>query len=130
MKQVDRWNQFDLNIQLSANIGLNADFLDLHMEKRDGHLFTNVYHKPSHEPYYLPFNSVHPFHMKKNIPFTMLLRAIRYCSTFEAYLNERESLRVVLLLNKYPGDLINEQFNNVLLKYDIHELLSVTNYNL
>ena len=130
MKQVDRWNQFDFNIHLSANISFNADFLDLHMENQDGHLFTSVYHKPSHEPYYLPFYSVHPFHMKKNIPFTMLLRAIRYCSTFEAYLTERESIRMALLLNKYPGDLINEQFKNVLLKYDIHDMLSVTNYDL
>ncbi len=49
-------------------------------------------HKPSYEPYYLPFNSVHPKKMKKNIPFAILLRAIKYCSTFEAYLNEREKL--------------------------------------
>ncbi|CAF1635425.1 unnamed protein product [Adineta ricciae] len=130
MKQVDRWNQFDSNIHLSANISFKADCLDLHMENKDGHLFTSVYHKPSHEPYYLPFNSVHPFHMKKNIPFTMLLRAIRYCSTFEAYLNERESIRMALLLNKYPGNLIDEQFKNVLFKFDIHEALTVTNYDL
>jgi hypothetical protein len=40
---------------------------------------------------------------KKNIHFSMLLRAIRCCSTFKAYLYEREKLRMVLLLNKYPG---------------------------
>jgi hypothetical protein len=78
----------------------SADFLDLHMENQDGKLFTSVYYKPSHEPYYLPFNSTHPMHMKKNIPFTMLLRAIRYCSTFEAYLDERDRLRMALLLIK------------------------------
>ena len=77
-KQIDRWNTFDMNLRLSANFGFNADFLDLHMENRNGQLYTSVYHKPSHEPYYLPFNSVHPMHMKKNIPFTMLLRAIRF----------------------------------------------------
>jgi hypothetical protein len=68
--------------------------------------------------------------MKKNIPFAMLLRAIRYCSTFEAYLQERESLRMALLLTKYPGHLINDQFNRVLQKFQINQLLDRTNYKL
>ncbi|CAM4851032.1 unnamed protein product [Rotaria magnacalcarata] len=67
--------------------------------------------------------------MKKNIPFAMLLRAIRYCSTFESYLNEREKLRMALLLNKYPNKIIDEQFNNVLSKFGIDEPLTLTNYN-
>jgi hypothetical protein len=108
LKQVDRWNKFDSNIKLSANISPNADFLDLHIENQDDKLFTSVYHKLSYEPYYLPFNSTHPMHMKKNIPFTMLLRAIRYCSTFEAYLDECDRLRMALLLNKYPGKFIDQ----------------------
>ncbi len=67
VKQVDRWNKFDINIKLLANISLTADFLDLHMENKAGELYTTVYHKPSYEPYYLPFNSVHSLYMKKNI---------------------------------------------------------------
>lgn len=77
LQQIDRWNTFDTNIQLSARCNTNVNFLDLHIENKDGYLLTCVYHKPSYEPYYLPFNSVHPLHMKKNIPFAMLLRAIR-----------------------------------------------------
>ena len=67
--------------------------------------------------------------MKKNIPFAMLLRAIRYCSTFETYLNEREKLRMALLLNKYPNKIIDEQFNNVFSKFGINEPLTLINYN-
>jgi hypothetical protein len=37
---------------------------------------------------------------------------------------------MALLLNKYPSDIINDQFNRVLLKFDYDQLLSVTNYNL
>jgi hypothetical protein len=129
MKQVDRWNKFDENIKLSANISFQADFLDLHVENIDDHLVTTVYHKPSYEPYYLPFNSIHPMHMKKNIPYTMLLRAIRYCSTFQAYLDERGKLRMALLLNKYPGKFIDQQFNRMLQKYNINQLLSLNNYH-
>ncbi|CAF1345086.1 unnamed protein product [Rotaria sordida] len=129
IKQVDRWKKFDENIKLSANISLRADFLDLHMENQDGQLVTTVYHKPSYEPYYLPFNSIHSIHMKKNIPFTMLLHAIRYCSTFQAYLDEREKLRMDLLLNKYPIKFIDQQFNHVLQKFSIGQPLTRNNYN-
>jgi hypothetical protein len=104
-------------------------YLDLYIENINSHLFTKDYHKPSYEPYYLPFNSVHPIHMKQNIPFAMLHRAIKYCSTFEAYLNEREKLRMALLLNKYPGNFIDKQFSRVLQKYDINQSLANSNYN-
>ncbi|CAF2071216.1 unnamed protein product [Rotaria magnacalcarata] len=124
-KQIDQWNLFDLNIQLKAQAGSSIDFLDLSVENVNGHLLTKVYHKPSHEPYYLPFNSVHPMHMKKNIPFAMLLRAIRYCSTFKAFLNEREDLRMALLLNKYPCVFIDKHFNRVLQKFNINQPLTI-----
>ncbi|CAF1307635.1 unnamed protein product [Didymodactylos carnosus] len=103
LKQIDCWNEFDSNIKLLANINLKANFLDLYMENQDGTLFSSIYHKPSYEPYYLPFNSTYPLHMKNNISFTMLLRGISYCSTFEAYSYEHDQLRMALLLNKYPS---------------------------
>ncbi len=99
------------------------------MKNIDGRLFTKVYHKPSHEPYYLPFNSVHRMHIKKNMPFTMLLRTIRYCSIFGTYINERESLRMALLLNKYPGRFIDEKFNEVCSKFNINQTINVYNYD-
>lgn len=98
------------------------------MENKDGQLCTSIFHKPSYEPYYLPFNSIHSIHMKMNIPFTMLLRAIRYCSSFELYLKERETLRVSLLLNKYPANFITKQFNRLLHKYNINEMINISNY--
>lgn len=129
LKQVARWNEFDSNIELKAHVGTSVHFLDLDVENNQGRLITKVYHKPSHEPYYLPFNSIHPMHMKKNIPFAMYLRAIRYCSSFQYFMNERESLRVALLLNKYPNTLINEQFERVLKKFGIEEELELKNYD-
>ncbi|CAF1366802.1 unnamed protein product [Adineta steineri] len=129
IKQVDRWNTIDVNIKLSANINLYADFLDLHMENKDGILLTSVFHKPSYEPYYLPFHSIHPLHMKQNIPFTMLLRGIRYCSIFQAYLQERDHLRMALLLNQYPIKFIDQQFNRLLEKFNILQPLTSNNYD-
>ncbi|CAF4174744.1 unnamed protein product, partial [Rotaria sordida] len=128
LKQIDRWNHFDENIKLSENMGSIADFPELHIENRAGQLYTTIYQKPSYESYYLPFNSIHPLHMKKNIVFTMLFRAIRYCSTFQHYLDEREKLRMALLLNKYPNKFTDEQFNNLLSKLNIIQPLTCNNY--
>ncbi|CAF4751808.1 unnamed protein product, partial [Rotaria sp. Silwood1] len=101
-KQIDGWNHFDENIKLSKNIDSTADFLDLHIENQDGQLFTTIFQKASYEPYYLPFNSIHPLHMKKNIIFTMLFRAIRYCSSFQTYLNElKVNINQPLTLQNY-----------------------------
>ncbi|CAF4795095.1 unnamed protein product [Rotaria socialis] len=58
----------------------------------------------------------------------MLLRAIRYCSTFQAYLNECKKLRMALLMNKCPNKFIDEQFNDILLKLNIDRPLTFNNY--
>lgn len=112
-KQVAKWNMIDSNIKLNVQTGYSVNFLDLYILNINGHMFTKVFHKPSYEPYFLPFNSMHPMHMKKNIPYEMLFRGIKYCPTFEAYINEREKLRMSLLLNKYPGDFIDKQFDRL-----------------
>jgi hypothetical protein len=128
-KELARWSSFDDNIKLNAHIQSSIEFLDVHVRNIDGKLQTSVYHKPSYEPYYLPYSSVHPLHVKENIPFTMIYRAIFYCSSFELYVKERESLRIALLMNKYPNNFIDAQFNRLLKKYDIHETLSSFNYD-
>jgi hypothetical protein len=129
LREIEKWNSLDLNIKLAAKIGSSTNFLDLCMENDNGQLRTRVFHKPSYEPYYLPFNSIHPMHMKRNIPFAMLLRAFRYCSTFQNYLNERESLRMALLLNRYPNKFIQRQFDHLFSKFEILEAISSDNYS-
>ncbi|CAF5026242.1 unnamed protein product, partial [Rotaria sp. Silwood1] len=54
---------------------------------------------------------------------------IRYCSTFEAYVHERESLRMAFLLNKYSNKCIDEQFNKTWSKFYIHETIDYNNYD-
>ena len=36
LKQIENWNQFDINIKLEANINQSANFLDLHIENKNG----------------------------------------------------------------------------------------------
>jgi hypothetical protein len=62
--------------------------------------------------------------MKRSIPFAALIRAIRYLSTFEAFIDEREDIRMALLLNKYPSEFIDIQFNRVLFTFEIKTINS------
>ena len=107
------WNKLDINIRLKESIGLTAEYLDVKLENRGGTLVSDVFHKPSHEPYFLPFTSTHVRHIKKNIPFEALIRAIRYCSSYGAFKREETHICMSLLLNKYPINFILEQFERV-----------------
>ncbi|CAF4168919.1 unnamed protein product [Adineta steineri] len=108
------WNRLDSNIELSECVGLTAEYLDVNLENRGGILMTEVFHKPSHEPYFLPFTSVHAQHIKKNIPCVAYTRAIRYSSSFEAFKREEIHICMSLLLNGYPLSFILKQFERVL----------------
>ncbi|CAF0768896.1 unnamed protein product [Adineta steineri] len=59
----------------------------------------------------------------------MLLCSIRYCSTFQAYLQERDHLRMALLFNQYSIKFIDQKFNRVLEKFNILQAFTSTNYD-
>ncbi|CAF1530660.1 unnamed protein product [Adineta steineri] len=56
-------------------------------------------------------------------------KAIRYSSTFEAYQKERDPLRMTLLLNQYPRQFIDQQFNHVFYKYVIKQQINIIHYH-
>jgi hypothetical protein len=108
------WNRLDSNIVFSEIIGHTAEYLDVNLESRGGKLVSKVYHKPSYEPYFLPFTSIHAQHIKKNIPYVALVRAIRYSSSYDAFKREETHICMSLLLNKYAVNFILKQFERVL----------------
>ncbi len=57
--------------------------------------------------------------------------SIHYISKriFQTYINERETLPMALLLNKYPVNFINEQFERVLTKFSIDQPVTRENYS-
>ncbi|CAF5224544.1 unnamed protein product, partial [Rotaria magnacalcarata] len=110
-------NTWHPNIKLEYNIGSSVPFLDVLVSNQQGHLHTCVYHKPSAEPDVVPFISDHPRYTFPNIIQTALVRAIRYSSTFEAFNNERRTIRLMLLYNGYPSAYIDKQFRNIFNNY-------------
>lgn len=107
------WNRLDKNIVFSESIGKNVQYLDVNFENRGGELISKVYHKPSHELYFLPFSSIHAQHIKRNIPFGALVRAMRYSSSYDDYKLEEAHICMSLLLNRYPLNFILKQFERV-----------------
>ncbi|CAF3771211.1 unnamed protein product [Rotaria socialis] len=92
-------NQWHPNIKLQAHIDTSVPFLDVLVSNYQGALHTAVYHKPSAEPYVVPFLSDHPRHTFPNIIQTALVRAIRYSSMFATFTDEQISIELMLLYN-------------------------------
>ena len=105
--------RLDENIELFESIGLIAEHLDVRIENRNGNPMKDVFHKPAHELYYLPYTSVHAEPIKKNIPVAALVRAIRNSSTYTVVKREEAHICMALLLNRYPVGFILRQLQRV-----------------
>lgn len=92
-------NTWHPNIKLDYQIGQSLPFLDVFLINQNGILSTSTYHKPSAEPYVLPFISDHPRHVFVNIVQGALTRSVRYSSNYEAFEYERRSIKLMLLYN-------------------------------
>ncbi|XP_062587971.1 uncharacterized protein LOC134249655 [Saccostrea cucullata] len=86
---------------------LELPFLDILIIKEGRKIITDLYYKKTDSHQYLVFNSCHPSHVKRNIPFNM---ARRVCTIVidETRRNGRlQELKTFLLRQKYPNDLID-----------------------
>ena len=96
---LDAANQWHPNIKFEYKIGHSLPFLDVLLTNQNGVIQTSVYHKPTAEPYIVPFVSDHHPYVHYNIIQTMLTRAARYSTTTEAFNNERRYIKLMLLYN-------------------------------
>ena len=88
------------NIKLVYQIGQSLPFLDVLLTNDNGRgVSTSIYHKPSAQPYVVPFVSDHPRHVFGNIIRGALTRAVRYSSTYQAFDDERRYIKLMLLYN-------------------------------
>ena len=114
MKQLlEKAGNKDVNIKINYQIDRTVDFLDVSISNEDGRLRTKIYHKPAAEPYILPFTSTHPQHIQRNIPYGAIVRAARICSNLDDFHSEVCHIDVSLLLNGYPPNFIQKQFDRL-----------------
>ena len=112
---VDILNSLDRNIQFtheSSNTGLS--FLNLFLYIDNKRLLTDVYYKNTDSHDYLPFNSCHPRHIKINIPKTLARIICTIVQDPKLKLHRLAELKTWLQKAKYPPDLIDNGFYEVL----------------
>ena len=67
--------------------------LDVLILLRNGSIATKLYRKPTDSDQYIHWNSAHPIHLKKSIPYSQFLRVKRICSEEEDF--EEETRRMM-----------------------------------
>ena len=121
---LDMMDQKDRNIRIKYQIQSCVEFLDVVIQNDNGQLTTSVFHKPSAEPYILPYTSDHPRHVHRNIPYAALLRAARICSNVHDFTNERIRIDMSLLLNDYPPAFITKHVTRFFHQYNAQSVLA------
>ena len=106
--KMDTADQKDRNIRIKDQIQSCVEFLDVVIQNDNWQLTTYVFHKPTAEPYMLPYTSDHPRHVHRNILYAALLRAARICSNVHDFTIERIRIDMSLLLNDYPPAFITK----------------------
>ena len=98
----------DMNINIESTTNTSVHFLDVIITNGNGQLRTSIFHKPTTEPYILPYTSNHPHHVRRNIPYAALLCAARICSHVNDFNSEYIRIDMSSLLNHYPPNFIKK----------------------
>jgi hypothetical protein len=87
------------------------EFLDLKIFIEDGRIKTDLYVKPTNKQLYLDYNSNHPYHCKKGIPYSQALRVVERCAKPDDRDKHLAILKNKLEERNYPCELVEKQFD-------------------
>ena len=101
-------NQINANIKFTMEISENKlPFLDVMINKNGTKIWMDIYSKPTDSKRYVPFNSNHPKHCLKNIPFSLARRICTIVEDESIKKNKLLELRNLLTKQFYPKTLID-----------------------
>jgi len=78
-----------------------------------GKLYTTLYCKPTDSHNYLSYESAHPLHTKRGLPYSQLLRVRRICHRIEDYDTNAELIGSHFIRRGYPPDLIEKNITDI-----------------
>ena len=100
------------HLEITVNTNLeNINFLDVSISVSDDKYVTDIYRKPTDNFSYVPFDSYHPGHIKRNIPYNLFRRISLIVSNPTIKLKRMNEVKNELLKLKYPITLINDAIN-------------------
>jgi peptide-methionine (R)-S-oxide reductase len=108
---LDHLNSCHHSIKFTSEVSqTNLSFLDtmVHID-HTGTLYTDLYCKPTDAHNYLLFNSAHPHHLVKSLPYSQLLRVRRICSRLQDYDKNAIMIGQHFIRRGYPEDLIESE---------------------
>ena len=108
-KFVTHLNMCNANITFSSEISpTHLSFLDVKVKLIENQLVTDLYTKPTDRNTYLPYNSAHPQHCMRGLPYGQFLRIRRICSNNEDFEKHSAVKAAQLLQHGYPKELLVE----------------------
>ena len=125
--KMDTADQKDRNIRIKSQIQSCVEFLDVVIQNDNGQLNTSVFHKPTAEPYILPYTSDHPRHVHRNIPYAALLRAVWMRSEVHDFTIEYIRIDMSLLLNDYSPAFLTKHTSRFFDQYNAQSVLKQLN---
>ena len=108
-------NEQHPTIKFTASYGTaNIPFLDVKVSiTPEGHISTDLHVKETDTGMTLPFNSCHPRHCVRSIPFSQCLRIRRICSSDSTFHQRSQELCDKLLKRGYPKALLKAAVTRV-----------------
>ena len=111
----DRANQIHPKIQVELRTSpAEVECLDVTVKlDNKGLLTTDLFIKPTDSKSYLHFNSDHPLHTKKAVPFGLGLRMKRICTREDDFKKHRDNLKARLIDRDYPTHVVERELQKV-----------------
>ena len=89
---------------------VEISFLDSMVKLENGKIVRDLYCNPTDRNNFLPFNSAHPYHCKKGLPYGQFLQLRRICSRDEDFLEQSAKKAALLLQKQYPMELLIDSY--------------------
>ena len=117
-------NSIDPNIKFTYKYSEQCiEFLDVLVKREGSTLSTDLFVKETDAHQFLHFDSCHPFHTKKAIPFSQALRMKRICSDNESFERRISDLKHCLTSRGHKDTLVDAQIDKAR-AFDREALLS------
>ena len=106
----------DENVKLTYVFGgKSVEALDILISlENDGTISTRLYRKPTEGTQFVHWSSNHPYHLKKSIPYSQLLRLKRNCSKDVDFLTEARTLLYKFRLRGYPSKILDQALDKAI----------------
>lgn len=123
-------NTLDTSIKITHQQGKNAVYLDLELKlTTHNSILTRTHRKPTASETYLNFNSSHPHHLKRNLPFSIALRSFLLCNQHSSYHFEKTQIIERFRNSNYSHNTIIHSISKMEAKYKIPQQPDQYAYN-